>query len=416
MSKGFRDFDLKSIVESCDTLGYGGKISTITDLEHYCSMKRKEILSKHKSAITELRNGKYEGLFQTFVRDEKTGKRRVLRAKSRSELDDKLLAFYTSTKSSQKHTVDECFRGWIKYLAIDKRPSTIRIYETEYRRHFQGIKDLYIEDFNALSIKVHAKTETSKKKLTQKGFSSYKTNVYGIWHYAKDKGYINYRIEEVYEELRRELKGSFYPSKKSLKKDEDLVLSDEELKKLKAFCENSHRLDDLGIHLLTGTGLRVGELVALRKSDVSKDGKYLLILQTEERVGDGADYVVSDKPKTEAGYRTVLLTSDMSRLIEQILKMSNSNSNYIFSDKTYDRYNTKKIRDRLYRVCKYAGIKKRSPHALRRTYASMLSEAGVPEELIIRQMGHVDIDITKKCYIYNRKSTDELISILEHAS
>ncbi len=391
-----------------------GRIKSITDLEHYCSMKRKEILQNHQATITELQTGKYKGYYQTFYYDDKTNGRRILRAKTRKQLDDKLVSLYMGIVNSKKHTIEECFWGWIDYLSIDKKRSTIRIYKSVFKRHFESIKDLYIEDMTGFDIKTHAKKEVANNKLTQKGYSAYKTNLLGIWHYAKDKGYISLRIEDITAELKRELKKSFYPPKNLYRQDEDRVLSDSELNKLIEYCLNSKRLVDYGICLITGTGLRIGELAALKKSDISPDRKYLLITKTEERVSDGADYEVSDKPKTEAGLRKVLLTSDMVDIVGKILMTSDSNSEYLFSDKELSRYPTKKFRDRLYRICKYVDIPKRSPHALRRTYATMLYEMKVPEELIIRQMGHVDIDITKKNYIFNRRSNDELISILEN--
>ena len=391
-----------------------GKINTITDLEHYCAMRRKEILQNHQATITELQTGKYKGYYQTFINNDTSGNRMVVRAKTRKELEDKLVSIYMGIGDSKKHTIEECHLGWIGYLSIDKKKSTIRLYNSVYKRHFVPIKDLYIEDMTGFDIKTYAKKEVASKKLTQKGYSSFKTNLLGIWHYAKDKGYINLRIEDVTDELKRELRKSFYPSKKLYKQDEDCVLSNSELNKLTDYCLKSERLVDYGIDLLTGTGLRVGELAALKKSDLSPDKKYLLISRTEERISDGADYEIIDKPKTEAGLRKVLLTSDMLRLVEMILAKSDSASEYLFSDKELNRYPTKKFRDRLYRLCRYVNIPKRSPHALRRTYATMLYEKKVPEELIIRQMGHVDIDITKKYYIFNRKSNDELISMLEN--
>lgn len=413
MSKGFRDFDLKSIVESCDTLGYGGKISTITDLEHYCSMKRKEILQRHKNSITELRSGKYEGWYQTFAKDEKTGKRKLLRANSRAALDDKILAFYTNTGTVDKHTIEECFNGWIEYLSIDKKPSSIRFYKQVFKRHFMSVKNLYIEDWEEYQIKVFSKKEIARNKLTQKGYSTYKTVLFGFFHFAKDHKYITVRIEEVAEELRRELRGSFAPSKRRLNVDDDYVLSKEEYEKIKDYCVQSGRLDDLGIALMQETGIRVGELASLRKTDVSPDMTKIYIYRTEERVSSGADYAVSDRPKTENGIRKVLLTKEAKGLVDMIIERSNNESDYLFSDIVLERFPTKKFRDRLLRICSYVGIKKRSPHALRRTYITSLYETGVPEDIIIKQVGHVDFDITKKYYIFNRKSDEEMVAYLE---
>ena len=45
-------------------------------------------------------------------------------------------------------------------------------------------------------------------------------------------------------------------------------------------------------------------------------------------------------------------------------------------------------------------------HKIRRTYATTLIDAGVPESLIIQQMGHKDISVTKTYYYYSNKAQE----------
>lgn len=388
-------------------------MNSITDLEHYCFMRRKEIIDYHKGAITEITNGKYKGQYQTNAYDHNTGIRKVLRAKSKSKLEDKIVSFYSSCGNCSKHTIDECFTGWIDYLSIDKRPSSIRFYKQVYKRHFGAVKELYIEDWTGYQIKVFSKKEVSDEQLTQKGYSIFKTVLFGIYHYAKDNGYIDIRIEDVASELKRELRGSFFPSKRMLKQDCEFVLSETEEKKILAFCTNSDRLDDLGIALMLKTGMRVGEEASLLKDDISADRNIIFVSKTEERISTGAEYVVSERPKTVTGIRKVLLTSDAKGIVEKILEKSDSRSGYLFADSQLDRYPAKKFRDRLRRICKYVDIPVYSPHTLRRTYITGLFEKKVPEEIIIKQVGHIDIDITKKYYVFNRRSDEQVIAILE---
>lgn len=393
-----------------------GKISTITDLEHYCYMRRKEIIEYHKGAITEITNGKYKGQFQTNAYEPNTGIRKVLRAKSKSELEDKIVTFYSGQDNRSKHTIDECFNGWIDYLSIDKKPSSIRFYKQVYKRHFGAVKELYIEDWTGYQIKVFSKKEVSDEQLTQKGYSIFKTVLFGIYHFAKDNEYIGLRIEDIASELKRELRGSFFPSKRMLRQDCEFVLSEAEEKKILTFCINSDRLDDLGIALMLKTGIRVGEEASLLKDDISADRNIIFVSKTEERISTGAEYVVSERPKTVTGIRKVLLTSDAKEIVERILDKSASQSEYLFADSQLDRYPAKKFRDRLRRICKYVDIPFYSPHTLRRTYITGLFERKVPEEIIIKQVGHIDIDITKKYYVFNRRSDEQVIEILEKSN
>ena len=388
---------------------------SLVELGRYICMKRKEILSQHKGTITVLKNGKYAGWHQTFVYCPKDGKRKILRGKTLDELEDKLVSFYTGGMARNKHTVQMCFDEWIEYLRVNKKASTIHAYEKVYKRNFGDISEKYIEDLSVIDIKMFVKNEVSNKKLTAKAYASLKTNLLGIFHYAKDKYGVDVGIDGVVTDLTRELRGTFERSKKSQKKDTDFIFIDEEVEKISEYCLKSGTLVDLGILLLFFCGLRIGELSALKKCDISDDFKVINVSRTEERIGSGADYIVVDSTKTESGCRSVLLTERASSLLEQIYNGSNPNEEYLFSDEQLGRYPAKKFRDRLYRLCIILNLPKRGPHAIRRTYASRLFEKRVPENLIIRHMGHIDFYITKSYYIYNRKNQDQLISELERA-
>lgn len=408
--------DLKNFYRGVDFPGEVncGKMS-LSNLEHHITMMRKEILKKHKAAITELSSGRYKGYYQTYVIDPNTGKRKNVRGKTEKAVKDKLVDFYIQGEEENNHTVEKCFDEWIDYLKINRRQSTIHSYVKVFKRHFSEIKDKNIEDLTAYDIKIFIKKEVADKKLTSKSYASLKTDVLGIFNHAADKGYIDIRISDIMQDVSRQLRGSFAKTKKAKKSDEELIFYDDEITELTEYCVKSDTLVDLGILLIFGTGLRVGELAALKPLDVESDFRAINVSRTEERVGNGAEYIVIDNAKTDAGIRKVLLTSDVSVTIQKILEKSYSESEYLFSDAEIDRYPSKKFRDRLYRLCKILGIPLRSPHDIRRTYATKLYEAGVPEDLIIKQMGHIDFDITKSFYIYNRRNREEMISELERA-
>ncbi len=403
---------LNSLLPSLRQKAPSGKMS-LRDIEHLLEMTRKEALAQHTAAISQLQSGNLKGYFQTFVYS--NGKRKVLRARTMKELEDKIVDFYTSVPESSKHTVKECFEGWIEDLAINKKPSTLHAYEKVFHRHFGGIENSSIEELSVYDIKAFVKKEVAEKQLTAKGYAALKTDLLGIYHYAKDRLDIDVGIDDIVTDLGRQLRGSFQRPQKVLKKDRELIFLDEEIKRVSDYCLESGSLTDLGILLLFKTGLRVGELAALKKSDIVRDCSEITVSRTEERIGSGAEYIVSETPKTEAGIRNVLVTQETTMILREILRRSSTKSEYLFADGELDRYPAKKFRDRLYRLCTILHMPKRGPHAIRRTYASKLYEAGVPEQIIIKQMGHIDFDVTKSFYIFNRKNEEEIISELEKA-
>ena len=73
---------------------------------------------------------------------------------------------------------------------------------------------------------------------------------------------------------------------------------------------------------------------------------------------------------------------------------------------------TNTVRNRLRKICKELGIKYRSPHKIRKTYATKAYDSGVAESVIIAQMGHTDIKTTKQFYIRNMTTGNEIVDEL----
>ena len=70
---------------------------------------------------------------------------------------------------------------------------------------------------------------------------------------------------------------------------------------------------------------------------------------------------------------------------------------------------------KLYRVCNKLGIKQRSLHKIRKTYSTKLIDAHVPDSVIENQMGHEDIETTKKYYYFNNHGRDEVKELVMNA-
>lgn len=159
------------------------------------------------------------------------------------------------------------------------------------------------------------------------------------------------------------------------------------------------------------TGIRIGELVALKHSDFEENT--LKIRRTETRYKDeDGKYVrkVKDFPKTKAGVRTVVIPKDFLWIIEAIQRL-NRFDKYIFV-KDGERISTQSIRMRLKRICKKLNIPSKSPHKIRKTYGSILLDNHIDHNLIIGQMGHTDILCTENHYHRNRRSVDKKCSII----
>ena len=199
---------------------------------------------------------------------------------------------------------------------------------------------------------------------------------------------------------------------RSIKEEDEVVFSEDELPQYIECLEKDMDLKNLGILLMFLTGIRVGELVTLKHSDF--DGNTIKIRRTETRVPiekGKYDYRIKEFPKTQAGVRTVIIPKDYT-WVAQKLKLSNPFQEYIFVTDAGKRMTTNVIRRRMERTCKKAKIKPKSPHKARRTFASILLDNNVDERMVIDLMGHTDIKCTEGYYHKNRRSVDKKEEIL----
>lgn len=178
----------------------------------------------------------------------------------------------------------------------------------------------------------------------------------------------------------------------------------------------------LAIPFLYQTGLRLGEIVALKESDIS--GKYLHIQRTEtkqaEQNPDGSwkpiHYAVAEHAKTEAGDRLVYLSSTAGNILELVMQ---SNRERGFQDHGYlflnanGRIHGRSVDTRIRKYCRNIGIDEKSSYKARKTYISSLIDAGVNINEIRKQVGHEDERTTYRNYCFNRMPQGETENMLE---
>ena len=141
------------------------------------------------------------------------------------------------------------------------------------------------------------------------------------------------------------------------------------------------------ILILIYTGMRIGELLALKVCDVDLDNKVIYIR----------------KSKTSSGIRTIPIPDKiLSLFIENI---SYENEYFILSKNlTPLSYMTFKYRFNV--LLEKLGIQKHTIHDTRHTFATMLNNADANSTSIIKLIGHSDFSTTEN--VYTHKDIEEL--------
>lgn len=159
------------------------------------------------------------------------------------------------------------------------------------------------------------------------------------------------------------------------------------------------------------TGLRVGELAALKWSDVDFEHKMLNVSKNVVstynfgRNEGQKQRIVQDSTKSRN--RVVPLNKSALALLKEMYDSSADKSGYILGGKTPVSVNS--LINTYKRVCKRAGIENCCGiHTLRHTFASLLFLKGVDIKVISDILGHADTGFTYNTYIHLTGKQTEL--------
>ena len=152
------------------------------------------------------------------------------------------------------------------------------------------------------------------------------------------------------------------------------------------------------------TGLRVGELCALRYEDINFEENTLSVCRSVKRVssdsqnGTATKLVVGD-PKTESSVREIPLPFFLSKMLsDQMESNGASEGDYIFRNSKGSAADPRTVQKQFERLLKKAGIRGVHMHTLRHTFAMRCLERGMGYKALSEILGHSSSDTTIKCY------------------
>lgn len=187
-------------------------------------------------------------------------------------------------------------------------------------------------------------------------------------------------------------------SDKADKKVEALTIDEEE--KLINVLNNEEALHPYRniILLLLFTGMRCGEVLALKKESITE--KSIIIDVTLSR--DKSDKVIlGTTTKTYSSTREILITEQTRPILDDVLFELEDNPNgMIFWDKNSNTFvKPVEINCYLKRICKKYNIASHiHTHMLRHTFATRCIESGMTPVVLAKKLGHKDISITLNTY------------------
>ena len=149
-------------------------------------------------------------------------------------------------------------------------------------------------------------------------------------------------------------------------------------------------------YLDLATGLRRGELLGLKWTDVDLDRG---VLKIQRAISRQNGKVVEAPLKTKNAYRTLPLSADAIDVLMQ-QRRKTGNSEWVFPSPTGGPMSPDSVLHMLHRVLKRAGLPKVRFHDLRHTFATLALQNGVDVKTVSGVLGHFSAGFTLDTYAH----------------
>lgn len=325
---------------------------------------------------------------------------------------------YGSSKNEVKSKIDDFLLSQENDFASTNKNKTIAQVIREEAENDYALNNIqessYLRRIETLKmIEKHCIAKVKIKDIDKNIINSF-------FRYLVDYGYSNSTIKKICCVLRRNVTAAYNEgliennpfvvynirNPKSRKNDKVVIpLTIEEQKRFTEAAENyipslgntsNKNLQPL-IELYSG--MRMGEINALRLSDVDFKNKKINICGTIENGKNYSAFRV-EHTKTKSGMRKIPINVKLEKYLKRAVENYTPNEEQlIFFDKENNKpIATQSVNKVIRSICKRANVRMFSSHTLRHTYATRLVECNVPIKIIQNLLGHNDITITLNTY------------------
>ena len=166
---------------------------------------------------------------------------------------------------------------------------------------------------------------------------------------------------------------------------------------------------NIGVLLCLYTGLRIGELCALKWGDISAAG-ILTVRRTVQRIRNPnrteqdprRTIVIFDTPKSEASWRSIPLSSWVREWLETWRHPPDC---FLLTGDAARFKEPRSAQFQFKKLLKQAGVRDVNFHCLRHTFATQCIQLGFDAKTLSQILGHADVHTTLNTYVHPPLST-----------
>lgn len=321
--------------------------------------------------------------------------------KAKSEKLDQLNkgTYIQPTKITIKNLLDE----WVEvYVKPQLAPSTLRGYLVNINNHIiPYIGNILLQQLTPINVQ-EMYTKLEKKKLSPRSIKYVHTTLREALQYAFKMQMIPRNVCD------------FVSTPKQIKYKAQ-VYDQEEVKQLLTLCQNTNM--EVPITLAVGIGLRRGEVLGLKWSDVDFKNGYLTV-QTNLVSIKGK--LIFSTPKTSAGNRTIAIPEYIIILLKKhkleqsknrfALGNSYNNHDLVCCKEDGNPINPSNFSQKFNRFLSKTNLKHIRFHDLRHTCATLMLTYGIPAKVASQRLGHSNISITLDTYSHVLNEVEQQVA------
>ena len=276
-----------------------------------------------------------------------------------------------------------------------------QIKKSTYSTYCYSIRKFLMPEFQTMTLKkmesydYNEFVEILSQNLSTKTIRDVINNLKSILLLAEQKYYCKMKISEI--------------KVPKLDLEQLEILSDKERIKLENYCIKENSLRSIGIIICLYTGLRVGEICALKWKNIDLEKRELQIKYTLQRIYDENQKntkINLDTAKTKTSIRKIPISNKLYNILVK-LKDKYDDKDYFLTGNSKKFIEPRNYLNIFKNYLKKVKLKKSYKfHILRHTFATHCIEVGMDIKSLSEILGHANSQITLNIYVhssYNRK-------------
>lgn len=391
----------------------------IIDTEHIqeiIEMKiREKLLKQHPYSIWE---GKKDKKWYTYLPDETKSRKKALKKRnSKEEIEDLVVEYWKKiikieSEKNKKYVFQDAYNNWRSVQDQIVKENSVAKYETDFKRFFEGTDflSMNIEDITEDKIRIFMVQTIECLKLpkeTSRKLFGYISN--SIFYARKNLGLESNPLEFL------KAKDFYKYCHEKFVPPETKVVSKEKMKLLQEQFYRDHQnmpnyIPTYAVEFACLTGMRVGEIAALRWECITKD--YILIDKSEKSDRTKKRYWIEGTKNNKE--RLFPMTEEIRKLLFKIKKIETEYGylcEWVFANEN-GRIHAPLISSCIKTKCRQLGIEVKGIHAFRKTLNSNMRCKGVSSTVASTILGHSP-QVNERYYTFDVMDMEEKSKMLE---